>query len=111
MQWAGAGCYHDPTKSIIIVHPDNIEAAKIFFMNIGFTVLTGARFLAGYIGYDKPKRVWLKNWTEKGRDFFAVTKTAGKYPQENYAIPLKPVANYVYSRLNTITPCWLKSAT
>ena len=74
--------YHDPIKSILIVHPDNLEMGKIFGANHGFTVCMGARYLWGYIRDDKSKHDWLRNWREKWkRKTHAVTKTAGKYPK------------------------------
>ena len=42
--------YPKPSKSILIIHPDNIEAIKLLGARHWFKVCTGARYLGGYIG-------------------------------------------------------------
>ena len=49
----GRGYHPKPTKSVLIVRPDNIEAGKVFRARRGFRVCTGARYLGGYIGDDE----------------------------------------------------------
>ena len=78
--------YPEPTKNIIIVHKDNLKSGGLFGPHIGFTVCMGARYLGSYIGDDKSKSNWLKKRKDKWeRNIRAVTKTAGKYPEEIYA--------------------------
>ena len=68
------------------MHLENIEAGKEFGKCHGFKMLTGARYIGGYIADDKSKRYWLRERTliwEK--NIGAIRKTMGKYPQESYA--------------------------
>ena len=75
------GYYPKPTKSILVVHPENLEAGELFGRCHGFKVCTGARYLGGYTEDDKSKGDWLKNGTEKWeREIFALSKRADKYP-------------------------------
>ena len=82
----GHGYYPELSKSVLIVHPDNIEAGKLFGTCRGFKVCTGVRYLGGYIGDDKSKRNWLIDraliWEKR---IGMISKTAGKHPQESYA--------------------------
>ena len=56
--------YHPkPTKSILIVQTENIEARKLFRRRHRFRVCTSARYLGGYIGDDKFKRDWFRERT------------------------------------------------
>ena len=54
------GYYPDLTKSMLIVHPENIEAGKRFGVSYKLKVFKGARYLGGYIGDDKSKHNWIK---------------------------------------------------
>ena len=49
-QGPGRGYHPEPTKSVLIVRPENLEAGKVFRARHGFRVCTGARYLGGYIG-------------------------------------------------------------
>ena len=44
------GYYANPTKIILIVHTENIEAGKLFGDHHGFNVCTGAHDIIYYIG-------------------------------------------------------------
>ena len=75
------GQYPNPTKIIMVVHPDNLEAGRLFGVSHGFKVCTGSHYIGGYIGDEESKRDWLKDRTDKWEiNIRAVTKTAGKYP-------------------------------
>ena len=50
--------YPDPSKSILIIHPDNFKAGILFVTRNSFKVCKGARYLGGFIG-DDSKREWL----------------------------------------------------
>ena len=52
----GQGYYPEPSKSELIVHPDNPKAGKLFGLHHGFKVCMCTRCLGGYIGDDKSKR-------------------------------------------------------
>ena len=65
------------------MHPDNLGLGELFGAHHGFKVCTGTRYLGSYIGNDESKGDLFKKQTEKWeRNIFAVTKIAGKYPQE-----------------------------
>ena len=76
------GYYPDPTKIIMILHPNNLEAEELLFRCRGFKVCTGARYLGGYIRDDESKCDWIKNRTEEWESNIRVlSKTADKYHQ------------------------------
>ena len=52
------------SKSVLIVHLNNPEAAKLFFLWHGFKLCMGAHYLGGYIKDEKSKREWLKKRTD-----------------------------------------------
>ena len=62
-QVPGQGYYPKPSKNVLILRPDNLEAGKLFGAHHRFKVCTGARYLGGYIGYDESKRDWLRERT------------------------------------------------
>ena len=82
----GCGYYPEPSKSVLIVHPDNIKARKVFGTRHGFIVCTGAHCLGGYIGDDESKSDCLRECTMMwDKNIGTIRKTVGKYPQESYA--------------------------
>ena len=77
------GYYPDTIRSILIMYTENIKAGKLFGARHGFKVCMGAYYFGVNIGYEKPKRDWLKYQMNKWeRDVCAATKTVGKYSQE-----------------------------
>ena len=79
----GREYYPKPLKSVLFVHPDNLEAGKRFGLRHGFKVCTFAHYLSGFIGDDKYKRDWIKNCTLIWeQNIHTIRKTAGKYPQK-----------------------------
>ena len=44
------GHFPEPTKFILVVKPAMIERAKAHFDHLGFTMVTGTRYLGGFIG-------------------------------------------------------------
>ena len=67
------------------MHPENIEAGKLFRAHNGFKVCTVVRYLGGYIGDDDSKCDWLRErtltWEKK---INRISETASKYPQDSY---------------------------
>ena len=43
------GYYPEPEKSILVVHPSNVLYAKTFFEDLKFKIVTGTRYLGGFI--------------------------------------------------------------
>ena len=53
------GYFPEPTKSILVVQPENVERATAALSHLGFTICTGARYLSGHIGTDAEKSEWV----------------------------------------------------
>jgi hypothetical protein len=53
------GYYPEPSKSIIVVKEHNRRAAEIYFADLGFTVVTGYRYLGGFIGEAHEQQDWI----------------------------------------------------
>ena len=60
----GQGYCPKPSKSVLVMHMENIESGKLFGLSHGFKFCTGARYLGGLIGDDKSKYDWLKKRKE-----------------------------------------------
>ena len=88
----GRGYHPEPTKSVLIVRLDNLEAGKVFGERLGFRVCTGACDLGSYIGEYESKRDWLRQRTLTWENNInKISKTASKYPQESYATVLRAI--------------------
>ena len=44
------GHYLDPTKSILVVAKRNVPRAKEYFRGMGIQLVTGSRYLGGFVG-------------------------------------------------------------
>ena len=76
------GYFPDPTKIILVMHPQNLEPGEEFRQRHGFKVCMGARYIEVYIEDDKTKGHWLKERKEKReREICALRKTTNKCPQ------------------------------
>ena len=80
------GYYPDLTKSILVVAPGNVARAKEHFRGLGIRVVTGHRYLGGFLGNVLAERECLgkkvEGWTE------SVAILAGvvlNHPQYAYA--------------------------
>ena len=56
----GWGYYTEPSKSVLIVCPENIEAGKEFRARHVSKVCMGEPYLGGYTRYDESKHDWLR---------------------------------------------------
>ena len=76
------GYYPEPTKSILVVAPGNVARAEEQFWGMGVRVVTGHRYLRGYIGDKEEEGRWLtvkiKGWTESVDILAEVSR---KHPQ------------------------------
>ena len=45
--------YPEPSKSVLILHPNNTESGKRFGLRHGFKFCTGVHYLGGFIGDDE----------------------------------------------------------
>ncbi len=53
------GYYPEPTKSILVVSPENAEQAKFEFGDMGFKVVTGNRYLGSFLGDSSKRDEWI----------------------------------------------------
>ena len=72
-----------PSKSVLIVCQDNIEARKVFGACHKFKVCTGTRYLGGCIRENRSKRDWLREHTLAGggRTSAQLAKLQGNIPR------------------------------
>ena len=86
-QGPARGYYADPNKSILVVAPGNVSRAEEHFWGLGIRVVTGHRYLGGYIGDREAEGSWLeakiKGWTESVAILAGVARN---YPQSDYAV-------------------------
>ena len=58
----------EPTKSILVVAPGNVARSEEHFWGLGILVLTGNRYLRGFLGDADAERGWIqekvRGWTE-----------------------------------------------
>ena len=59
--YPGRRYYPKPSKSVLIVHLDDLETRKLFGLFHGFKVFFGACYLGGFIRDDESRYDWLKN--------------------------------------------------
>ena len=92
LQGPGRGYYPEPSKIVLIVRPQNLEAGKVFGACHVFKVCTDAHYFGGYIGDNESKHYWLRErtlaWDKNIRMF---SKTARKYPQESYSAVVRAI--------------------
>ena len=91
-QGPGRGYYPEPSKSVLIIRPENLDTGKVFGACHGFKVYTGARYVGGYIGDDESKYDWLRERTLTWeKNISTISETAGRYPQESYAAVVRAI--------------------
>ena len=73
------GYYPKQFKSVLIVHPENLESGKELWARHGFKMYTGPRYLGGYIGDDETKTIVWESVRWRGRK----TSTRSEKPQGN----------------------------
>ena len=81
-QGLGHWYYSKLSKIVLILHPENIEARKVFGACHKFKVCTGTRYLGGYIGDNNYMSDWMRKRTltwEKNNGM--ISKTAENIPR------------------------------
>ena len=85
LQGPGQGYHPEPSKSVLIARPKNLEARKVFRRWHGFKVCTVAHYLEGYIENNESKHDWLRKHTMAWeKNISMIRKNAGKCLQESY---------------------------
>ena len=59
------GCYPEPTKSILVVAKRNVPRAKEYFHGMGIQVVTGSRYLGGFMGERATEVIWIQENVEE----------------------------------------------
>ena len=81
------GYYPETTKSILVVAPRSVAQAEEHFRGLGIRVVTGHRYLGGFVGDADAERDWLqekiRGWSESVKVLAGV---AHKHPQSAYAV-------------------------
>ena len=54
------GCYPEPTKSILVMAKRNVPRAKEYFHGMGIQVVTGSRYLGGFVGERAAEVRWIQ---------------------------------------------------
>ena len=80
------GYYPEPTKSILVVAPRNVARSKEHFRGLGIRVVTGHRYLGGFLGDEAAEREWLGKKIQGWKESVAIMAGfALKHPQSAYA--------------------------
>ena len=80
------GYYPEPSKSVLIVHLNNLSSGRGFGLRHGFKICMVARYLGGFIGDDESKCDCLKYRTSTWeKNILAFTETVWEFPQKSYA--------------------------
>jgi hypothetical protein len=64
------GYFPEPSKIILNVKEHNQEAAEAYFIDLGFTIVTGSRYLIGFIGKDPTGEPGFKRRHQTGCQLF-----------------------------------------
>ena len=80
------GYFPEPANSILVVAEQNVPRAKEYLRGMGIQVVTGSRYLGGFVGEQETEGQWLKTkvegWAESVRTWAGV---ACKHLQSEYA--------------------------
>ena len=72
------GYFPGPTKSILVVSENNVPQAKEYFRGMGVQVVTGSRYLGGFIGERETEDQWIQakveGWLESVRTLVGVAR-------------------------------------
>ena len=78
--------YLERTKSILVVAPRNVERSEEHFRGLGIWVVTGHRYLGGFLGDVLAEREWLGKKIQGWKESVAILAgVALKHPQSAYA--------------------------
>ena len=58
------GYFTKPTKSILVVSPWNVSWVEALFCGYGLKVVTGRRYLGGFVGTEAAQSKWLDEKVE-----------------------------------------------
>jgi hypothetical protein len=88
------GYFPEPQKSYIVVHPSYVNEATSVFSDFGVKIVTGQRFLGGFVGSEFDLEIWLndkvKKWVE---DVEKLSRVAKSEPQAAFVALSKSLQN------------------
>ena len=80
------GYFLGPIKSILVVEPRNVARAEKLFQGMGMQIVTGSRYLGGFIGDGASEKSWLtvkvERWAESVGTLTGVSR---KHPKSAYS--------------------------
>jgi hypothetical protein len=80
------GYFPEPSKSILVVQEHNKAAAEIAFKDLGFTIVTGTRYLGGFIRSADDQSDWVNSkTTDWSKAVGELSQVAARFPQSAYA--------------------------
>jgi len=78
--------FPEPQKSYLVVAPDSVQRAETLFGDLGIKVVTGQRFLGGFIGDESGKDLYVRKKTEQWCDAVEkLSKQALTQPQAAFS--------------------------
>ena len=80
------GYFMEPIKSILVVAEQNVPRATEYFRGMGIKIVTGSRYLGGFVGEQETENQWVRTKVERWEE--SVSNLAGvarKHPQSAYA--------------------------
>ena len=98
------GYFPEPTKSILSVYPQNVPRVQALFRGYGIQIVTGGRYLGGFVGSKAYWDRWLGEKVEVWRD--SVSTLAGvvrRHPQTTYA-GLQKYLQQEWALVQRVTP-------
>jgi hypothetical protein len=88
------GYYPEASKSILVVSEANKAGAAAYFFDMKSKVVTGSRYLGGFIGSDQDLHAWLKDTVSTWELAIGeLSMAATKYPQSAYTGLQKSLQN------------------
>ena len=98
------GYFPESTKSILVVDPRNVARAKEFFRGMGLQVVTGSRYLGGFIGDGAAEKIWMAGKVEgRVESVGTLVGVSRKHPQSAYS-GLKKSLQQQWEFLQQVTP-------
>ena len=80
------GYFPEANKSILFVSPRNVPREEEFFLWMGVKIVTGSRYLGGFVGDRAAEDIWMaekvQGWAESVKTLAAVAR---KHQQYAYA--------------------------
>ena len=79
------GYFPEMTKSILVVSPWNVPRAEAFFRGYGLEIVTGSRYIGGFMWSKAAQDLWLGGKVEAWQDSVAtLDEVARRHPQTAY---------------------------